>query len=522
MIRLFIGLKARLLRNTLRGSGGYGLVVFSFVAMTAGVTAAVLVWRAESSELLDVGPAMGGLMVLSWALAPLLFGASDETIDTTRLAMFPLPERQLATGLAGAGLIGPGPVAASLPLFAFALRSPSVPSALLALVAATVTILLATTASRWLLTALGARLRRRRSRDLATVLAGLGAGMFGLSLQLVGRLGPDLGAGQIASVGRVLRYTPFGWSGDALGRAANGELVLPVVELMLTAALIAVVLRMWVRTLVVALADADDGASAAQLHGDLLPRVGLFASKSPVLAAVVAKERRYLFRHPRYRVQIVSQGTVLLVGGAPFLSAVVARDPAAVLMGCIPGLTAGVTGSNLLGSDGRALWGEAVALPSLRPVLRGRSLAFVIIGLGAATLLTLGVATWTGGWQFAPVALSAAIGMAFAGAGVGGYTSTVAPTLFPDDNAPNPFASSAPGGGCLSGIATIIGVVIGLLAAAPILLGLALTQGSFVAGVITTVLAPIYGFLLWLFITNQAARRADKKMPEMVQALSSG
>jgi ABC-2 type transport system permease protein len=520
-VRIFVSLKARLLRNSLRGSGGFGLVVFTFVAMTASVVATLTVWQATPDDRAIAGPAIGGMLVLAWTFAPVLFGASDETIDTTRLAMFPLPARQLTIGLAAAGLVGPGPIAAAIPLLGMALLAPSPLAIALSAMAAIATVLTATSTSRWLLTALGAKLRQRRSRDLATLLAGLGAGLFGLTLQYLSRVGDGIGRDELSAVGSVLRYTPFGWSGDAIGRAATGALLIPAVEIIATAGFLAVVLFRWNTTLERALTEVDEGGTSDQLGGSLLTRAGLLGTVDLRLAAVAAKERRYLFRHPRYRVQVVSQGTVLLIGGAPFIGAVAARDPAAVLLGCIPALTAGITGSNLLGSDGRALWAEALALPSLRSILRGRSLAFVAIGLGAATVLTLGVAIWTGGWRFVPVALGAAIGMAFAGAGVGAYTSTLAPTLLPDDNNPNPFASGAPGGGCLNGLATGVGVGVGLVVAAPLLIGLALANGRLWPGILTALLAPPYGVAVWLFTTRAAAQRADRRTPELLLTLSS-
>ena len=75
----------------------------------------VWLWR-DSIEVVTVAaPVLATAVVGGWALAPLLFGASDETIDPSRLALFPLEARPLARGIAAAGLIGPGPIAASIP-----------------------------------------------------------------------------------------------------------------------------------------------------------------------------------------------------------------------------------------------------------------------------------------------------------------------------------------------------------------------------------------------------------------------
>ncbi|MDA3040400.1 MAG: hypothetical protein O3C27_12905, partial [Actinomycetota bacterium] len=120
-----------------------------------------------------------------------------------------------------------------------------------------------------------------------------------------------------------------------------------------------------------------------------------------------------------------------------------------------------------------------------------------------------------------PPALGAAVGMALAGAGIGAYSSTLAPTPFPDEANPNPFAGSSPGGGCLNGIATFSGVMVGLLAAAPILAGLGLAQDSPLAGVVVALGSPVYGVGVWYLATGMAGRRVDRKIPELLLTLSA-
>ncbi len=520
MTPTFLRLKLRLLRNILRRREGLGLVVFAFVALTLGGSTAVWLWR-DSIEVVTVAaPVLATAVVGGWALAPLLFGASDETIDPSRLALFPLEARPLAHGIAAAGLIGPGPIAASIPAITLALRAPNPVSMVIGFAAVATLLTSATIASRWLLTSLGSQLRKRRGRDLATLIAGLSAGAFGLGLQALTYVGDDISRRTLAPIARVVRWLPISWSGDALGRVAAGEVAVPLVEVLATAALTVFALDRWSVSLARSLTEVDEGSAENRLGRPLLGRVTRLDTASPRVAAVLAKEQRYLVRHPRYRVQIVSQGTVLLVGGAPFVTAVVNKNPEAVLLGCIPGLTAGVTGSNLLGSDGRGLWLEALALPTLRPLLRGRSMAFILLGIGLSIPLTLGVAVWTGGWQFVFPALGAAVGMSLAGAGVGAYSSTLAPTPFPDDANPNPFAGSSPGGGCLNGIATFSGVIVGLVAAAPILAGLGQAEESTVAGLIVAFGSPFYGAGIWLLATGMAGRRVDKKIPELLLTLS--
>lgn len=519
MTLTFIRLKLRLLRNVLRTSGGPGLVVFTIVAIGTGMVVSQALRWATDLERFIVTPIIGAMFVVSWAFGPVLFGNSDETIDTTRLALFPLDADRLASGLAIQALVGPGPIAALIALGGVASRAPTVPSALLAGAACLATVVLATTLSRVLLTALGSGLRRRRSRDLATLATGLAIGAGAVLLQLFAVYGNVLELGTLARIADVVRVTPFGWPSDALGRASTGALLIPAVELVGTVALVVVAVRMWAVLLGRALTEVTE-------HDDQLtnnqPLVSVERAGSvSATAAAFVKERRYFSRHPRYRVQVMSQATVLVLGGAPFLGAIIDREPTAVLFGCIPALTSGVTGANLLGPDGRALWAEYLALPSLTPLLRGRSLTFALLGVTAAILLTIGSAIWTGGWQYAPAALGAAVGMAFTGSGVGAVTSVLAPSLYPDEQATNPFATSSPGAGCLPAVITFAGVVSGLALSGPILFGLSQARDHGEAVALVAALSPFYGLAIWFVTTAIAGRRIERRGPELVTFLGS-
>ena len=519
MIRLFIRLKLRLLRNVLRTSAGPGLVIFAIVAFGGGCVAALALREATDTERFIATPILGVLFVLTWAFGPVLFGNSDETIDTTRLALFPLDANRLASGLAIQALVGPGPIAAIIALGGIASRSPDVWSGLLAAFAALATVVFATTLSRMLLTGLGAGLRKRRSRDVATLLTGISIGTAAVSLQLFVVYGSSVDLGTLASIADVARLTPFGWPGDALGRASTGALLVPAVELAATIALVLVAIRMWAVLLERAMTDITEHEDESLTTRPLVP-VGRSGAMRPWKVAFV-KERLYFTRHPRYRVQVMSQATVLILGGAPFLAAIIRREPEAVLFGCIPALTAGVTGANLLGPDGRALWAEYLALPSLTPLLRGRALTFSALGVIAATALTMGSAWWTGGWRFAPAALGAAIGMAFTGSGVGSITSVLAPSPYPDEQSTNPFATSTPGAGCLPAFITFVGVIAGLALSGPVLYGLARAEEQPLAIALVASLAPLYGIALWFITTSIAGRRAERKGPEIVSYLAS-
>ncbi len=524
MISVFATLKLRLLRNILRTDGAFAFVMFSVLALGFGAVASytILAGPAPTDGLL---PLVGFGVLLAWTFGPLLFGSSDETIDTTRLALFPVPAHHLAPGMATANLIGPGPVAVLLPFLAVAFRGADPLRISIGVGAAISSIVLASVLSRWVQTILGGALRKRNRRDIVIVLAGIFAGAMGVGSQVLIFVG--LSTERIQAIGSVVRWFPGGWTGWALDsvryEGPPSDLALPVVAILATIGLALIGSWRWIVALERALAEVTDSGVDELGRNHFMDSGGLIGRLNRRLGPygpVLAKEIRYLRRHPRYRVQVVTQFIVLILGGAPFLAAILERDPASVLVACVPALTAGITSSNLLGADGRALWAEVLAIDSLRVLLRGRSLAFVLLGVAASMLVIVGTAAWTGGWVYAPVAFGAAVGMGLAGAGTGAYTSTLAPVLLPDETNPNPFASGDMGQGCVSGLYTIGGAFVGLLTAAPILVGLAYARSHPWAQVAVVLLAPLYGLGVYLYSTNRAARRADPRTPELLAILS--
>ncbi len=481
-----------------------------------------------------LAPVMTFAVAGGWAFGPIVFGASDETIDTSRLALLPLRGRDLAPGITAASLIGPAPIGMTATLLAFAThpltqdQGATILRMMLIAIAVVATMVFAVVTSRLVLTALGNALRRRNRRDTATIFAGLAAGFLAVASQIARYVGVD--ANLIRSVGKVVRWLPGGWSGEAIGQLMRGDsFVIPVMLIAATIALTRVLAQLWNGVLTTALSDVAEGGEVTSIDGHMLgDPAGEWTASLParyrpsaeLLRLVIAKELRYLRRHPRYRIQVVTQAIVLFVGGAPFIAAIANRQPEAVLVGCVPALTAGITSSNLFGADGRALWGEVVALPSLKIVLRGRSLTFALLGLAASVVVTLGTAAWTGGWQYAHVALTASIGMALTGAGVGSFTSTLAPVNFPDDSNPNPFATETTGQGFVNALITFSGVLVGLALAGPILYGLARARMSAADGIIVMALAPVYGLGLYVALTAVAGRRADRKAPDLVSLLA--
>lgn len=512
-----VRLKWRLLRNRFRTAAGIGTAMFAIgLAPVAGLTAWA-VSGAGSATLLTVGPILGAFTWIGWLVAPILIGAGTETIDLHRLALLPLRSGELRTGLLAAAVVGIGPLLAIAGGFGFVIAADGIAASTLAAVAVVITVVMSVVTSQVALLALSEVLRRRRAQDLVTLTASVVVAVIAIAAQLLVATAERFDTVSFRPAADIARWLPGGWSGDAAARAATGDLGTAAIELVGAVALTGVIAVSWNIALRRALTVDDGGVEPRDGGQPLLTRE---RAGRVIGRAVLAKELRYLRRHPRYRIQVVSQAIVLAIGGAPVAQAIRDGVDEVVLFGAVPGLTAGLMGANILGADGRALWAEAVALPSLRPLLRARSLAFAAIGAAGSIVVTLGLAAAIDGWEYALPAMATGIGMALIGAGVGSIVSVIAPTTFPEDSNPNPFAIDQPGTGCINGLITMAGVVAGLVLSIPLLIGLAGARSSATLGLALAAVAPVYGAGVWLLAAKRATAIADRRTPELVAELS--
>ncbi|HEY5013814.1 MAG TPA: hypothetical protein VIK61_14075, partial [Acidimicrobiia bacterium] len=110
---VLVRLKLRLLRNRYRRSGALGMVLGAIVAILAGgfgFTMAFTGGHNTDPRLSRAFVLVGATVLLvAWALLPLLTFGVDETLDPARLQLLPLPRRPLMTGLLLSSLVGFAP-----------------------------------------------------------------------------------------------------------------------------------------------------------------------------------------------------------------------------------------------------------------------------------------------------------------------------------------------------------------------------------------------------------------------------
>ncbi|MEZ0163384.1 hypothetical protein AB2L27_01245 [Kineococcus sp. LSe6-4] len=314
----FVRLKFTLLRNGFRRSP-WQVVAFVLGALWAlGVTALVgaglLALRFSAADV--AGPVVvggGTLLVLGWALVPLVAFGVDETLDPARFATLGVARRRLVPGLLLAGLLGlPGVVTVLLAAATVVALSRTPAATVFAVPALAVTVLTAVAASRATTTAAAALLHRRRTRDAVAIVGGLVLVSFGpLANVALGRAGSGLNA--LADLGRavagVAGWTPPGLAVAAAADAAGGRWGPAVLRFVLALLVLGLVLAAWALALGPAGTGPATHAAASAPADDrrhrLLDRLPDSPAWAPV-TAVAVRCTRYWRRDPRYLVSAAS------------------------------------------------------------------------------------------------------------------------------------------------------------------------------------------------------------------------
>ncbi len=515
---VFVRLKLRLVAGNLGGSTER-LLGFVFTAIAAflfgalGFLLTATLRLAPADVALEVATVVFAVFLAGWAVVPLLAFGLDDTLDPSRLALFPLGTGRLATGMFAASVTGVWPLA-SLAVMAGAVvgLATGIGGVILGLVAVLLHFALCVVLSRLVTTSLSGILRTRRGRDVLAV----SVIFFILAAQLPnlllnGGLSADPRA-VLHDVASVLSWTP---SGVAARSIADGGLP-AVAGSALLAVLVAGVGWLWIAALRRALVSSDastQGASVRNSQG-LLVRI---LPDGP-LAAVAGKELKYARRDPRGRVGWFA---AVAVTGIMAFSMYGESDGAAgsflaILPACIGALMISIQGCNAFGIDGRSLWTNAVAYGTdrdWRTDIAGRHLAVATIAVPLLILLATVAALLAGDVVWAVPAVLTAWGVLGAGLGVGALTSVLMPYTVPERL--NAFTGAAPGQGGIAfagSFAALIGT--GLLAlpiVLPVLLGLTWVS----------VLAVPYGLLVSYGGRRAAGRIAFSRYPALLEATSA-
>ena len=528
MVRRLVGLKARLTWNGFRSDRQrrIGLPVATILLGWAGIWLArshyqTIVWLRETdpAALPDYLAWTALFAFLVWVTLPVIIFPLDENLDPQQLATLPLSPNRMVTGLAAASFVAPSTI---VPLILVAANAAGIGGAWwMAIPASLVFLGLLAVGGLLFSSTISGILRTRRGRDIATfIVLGLAAGSF-FTYRSVSDTVAHLGIGEASAATPIIDWwalIPPVAAQKALIAAAEGEVVVAVLALAGAGLGVLVLAFLWrglLGWLLTTPVQQSRPASRAR-------RWGMTVGPWGVVPTMARKELRFYVRDPRQR--LVWTGTVIFVGlaiGGAVMNATGFFDlrerawaplvaPVLVLFVGLP------IALNLFGWERNAASYLFVLPAKSHQILLGKNLAVAAALVVETTLLTLGLALYTGQWTWvwlvAPLTL-AAIGCQLA---VGNIVSVLTPLRLPREGT-DVFAQSTEQG-CLAIVSqTVSFFAIGILLVPPASVAvLTVDFGQVLAPWIAAVVAIGWGLALYgvsLYVSSRLLRR---RMPEVL------
>ena len=483
--------------GALYGLGALGL-------MLAGAVGLGL--KADPDVIMLVLGSLGALLVVGWAVVPLLVTGVDSTLDPRAMAAWAAPSRRLALGLLAAGALGiPGCITAAvclIPVLTWLLAGQLL-AALLALLCAPAALATCVLLSRIIVTAAGIS-SSRRGRETTAIIAFVAFLVFTQLPNLIPRILGDDPTGflqQLRTLAKVMGLIPFGWAFAAPGLMATGSVLSALVLAIGAWILPMILLPLWQRVVNKAMtspgsshtrtrAYAADGAGSDIQHRglpDVLPWARRLGAALPApAAAVAARSLRYWRTDPRYLVQFLSVlllPVVLVLGPALNSSRFVVyvngqrvensfalgHAPAALLF-MAPALAVfmGWAIHDDLGLDSTALWSHISAGIRGAHDRLGRVVGAAAWQVPALLVVDLLMVAWTGRWEALPAVTGACLALYGCALAWSCLASVLLPyeTLAPGDS---PMRSRTTGTAFLAALIQMVAILLLLAVCSPVL-----------------------------------------------------
>ncbi|MGR0219551.1 hypothetical protein [Agromyces sp. ZXT2-6] len=520
MAAQFLRLKLRLLRNIFRRSAWQ--VVGITVGLVYGLGAAVVVFAllaglraSDDVELVrDALVVAGSAVVVGFLLVPLIFGV-DDTMDPRRFALFGLPDRSLALGLALAAIVGVPALVLAIALAGTVVTwSRGVPETLLALISAALAFATCLLAARLTAGLGGLLLETRRAREVGGVIGVLLVVMAAPVLVALSTVDwVSSGRRALAAVGGVLSWTPLGAAFSVPGDAAAGAWGPAVLKLAIAGATVWLAWRAWERLVAKMLVTPGREAAPRSYHG-----LGWFGrTPQGPTGAVAARSITYWFRDARYWVSLVMVPVTPLLVVLPLAIAGVPMTYLGLIPVPLVCLLLGWSLHNDTAYDSTAVWlhvasgvrGVADRVGRIVPVVIA---GILVIGLGSAVTVFI-----LDDWRLLPSLLGVSTALLLAGLGIGSVTSASLPypVVKPGDS---PFQQPQ-SSGTITALVQSVAMLGALLVAAPamvfaglgILVDPAWHGASLAAGVGLGILVLVVGVLV-------GGRVFTRRGPEILQS----
>jgi len=405
----------------------------------------------DSDNRLTAVVAVGAVVVVGWAIVPVLVAGGDDTLDPRRFATFGVSATRLMPGLVVAAIV-------TLPALFFAYLWVSLAASwfaegvwvgLFALAGAVVQLLtciaVAKVSASW-----AARVfanRRTRAVTLAVTVLVLGGFAYVVWRALHRGLEALFETDFNVLIDAIAR-TPLVSALTAPGAAASGDWGRAAWLMGLAVAWAGVLVIAWHQTVAHALVTPLYRSAGARTRPDAVVRAGVRvpfltgSDRTGPAGAVYARVVRSWRTDPRYLTSLT--GVILLP--AAFVAVVIPAfdlDPRwAFAAPFVLATSVGWGRHNDIAYDSSALWLDVVAGKRGGAVMRGRFAAVLVWSLPLVVLVAVACAAWTEHWELAPAVVGAAVGALGTSLGVAALTSVLLPYRTPAPGE-NPFGAEA-------------------------------------------------------------------------------
>lgn len=442
MVAQFLRLKLRLLANLFRRSPwqivGIAIGLLYGLGVAAGIVTALIALRFVDNVAV-IGDGMvvvGSAAVLGFFVFPLVFGI-DDTMDPRKFALFGMPNRQLALGLAVSALLGVPSIVLTLVLLGTVVtwsRGPGV--TLLALIAAAVILATCTLASRVATSIAAFLLSTQRSRGFTSILGVLLLVMIAPVIVLLVNVDwAHDGLAVLGGLAGALRWTPLGAAWAVPAEAAAGDWGSSILALLIAGATVYLLWLAWNGLVARMLVTPGREAHIKQYGG-----LGWF-DRMPhnATGAIAARSITYWGRDSRYWVSLIMIPVVPILVIVPLTVAGMPQHLLALLPVPLMCVFLGWTVHNDVAYDSTAIWlhiasgtrGVADRVGRLVPALLT---GIVVIGLGSVVSVS-----FFGDWRALPAVLGVSTCILLAGLGFSSVTSARLPYPAPKPG-DSPFA----------------------------------------------------------------------------------
>ena len=408
-----------------------------WLGLALGLAAAAGTWSAVITA--DAGARSDVLMLiltgwlLGWIVGPVL-GSGAGFLRPEYFTLLPVDRRRLGAGLLASVLVGVGAAVTALgalALVAHAARTGVIWTVLVAVVCAVLFLVMTVAVSRIVYALLGNAMRSRLGVELAAIQYGLL-----LATLMAGWLATSPVTGEVpvflergfdghAAAG-VLAWSPAGWPVQAIDAAAAADHAAMLGWLALLAGATTLAVAGAVVLLTPYVGSRTMRRHRRPLGSRVLDRSGTLPA-SP-LTAVLGKELRTWVRDPWRSLEIRSSIWFgIFVAG---YGAIAGLPEIAVVAGMAVALMVGLSGANLYGFDGTALWQLVVAQSpqTIRADVRGRQLALIVYFGIPAVVLSAAMMVVTGEYDHALPVFAVIVAVVGAGSGLALLLSVIGAT----------------------------------------------------------------------------------------------